>query len=106
MTGRKSEGSRSRVVAEGMLQIELVAHLADEGDRMLARSKGPTDGQVGDEPAVVGADMQTVLGCHKIEVEVRRAQQRLSRREAGSQRMLGNPPQGAGMSGGGLTSEV
>src|SRR5439155_12726023 len=56
MTGRKSEGSRGRVVAEGVLQIELVAHLADERDRMLARSEGPPDGQVGNEPAVVGAD--------------------------------------------------
>src|SRR5207245_6018210 len=38
VTGRKREGSRARIVAEGMLQVELVAHPADERDRMLARS--------------------------------------------------------------------
>ena len=91
VTRRKREGSCARVVAEGMLQVELIARPADERDCVLARSERPLDRQVGDEPAVVGAYMQSVRGCYEAEMEIRWAQQWLSCREAGGQKNAPSP---------------
>src|SRR5439155_8369736 len=63
-------------------------------------------GQLGDALAVVGADVNSAAGFNEVEMEIRRARQRLRRGEAGSQRMLHHPPQGSSVPGGGLALEL
>src|SRR5262245_20043773 len=56
MTGRQCKGTNTCVVAERVLEIELIAHLSDESNRMFTRSESPFHRQLGDVLAIVGAD--------------------------------------------------
>src|SRR5262249_38387026 len=106
MTGREREGSRAGIITEGMLQIELFAHPADERDRVLAGSESPLDRQLGDVVSVFGADMNTAAVFDEGKTEIRRAVERCSCGKPGNQRMLRHPAQCASVPTGGLPVEL
>src|SRR5262249_45874473 len=89
MTGRQCKGTNTCVVAERVLEIELIAHLSDESNRMFTRSESPFHRQLGDVLAIVGADSRP-LGI-EVKPELTRHRGVVGGIEAGHQRVFTCP---------------